>query len=212
MPTLEILGIPQSNFVRTVRMACVEKSLPYTLKPVAPHSPEVAALHPFGKIPALRHGEITLVETKAICTYIDQAFEGPPLIPRDPFGAARTEQWISLINTGFDLVFVRQYLVAYAFSGLPGGVPDRARIDAALPKMRQMLGILNWELSERQHLAGADCTLADLFLLPIVYYLNTAPESGEMLRALPSVGAWFRRVSARPSAIETVPPPFPNRS
>ncbi len=81
--------------------------------------------------------------------YIDLAFDGPPLIPRDPTGAARTEQWISMVNTGFDLTFARQYLRAYFFSGLPDGAPDRATIDAALPKMREMFALLDRELGTR---------------------------------------------------------------
>ena len=212
MPPLEIIGAPQSNFVRTVRMACAEKALAYTLIPAFPHSPEVDAIHPFGKIPAMRHGELTLAETKAICTYIDLAFDGPPLLPRDPIGAALTEQWISLINTGFDLVFARQYLAAYFFSGLPDGAPDRARIDAVVPKLRDMFAILDRALGARRYLAGAEFTLADMFLLPLIYYLKQMPESGEMLLASANLSAWYDRVSARPSARETVPPPLPKRN
>ena len=211
MPALEIIGAPQSNFVRTVRLACAEKRVPYTLTPAFPHAPEVKAIHPFGKIPAMRHGEVTLAETKAICTYIDMAFDGPPLIPRDPIGAAQTEQWISLVNTGFDLVFARQYLLAYFFSGLPDGAPDRARIDATVPKMQEMFGILDRELGQRPYLAGAEFNLADMFLLPLIYYLQKMPESGELLSASSNLTAWFRRVSDRPSAKETVPPPMPGR-
>jgi glutathione S-transferase len=211
MPELEIIGAPQSNFVRTVRIACSEKSVPCTLNAAFPHTPEVDAIHPFGKIPVMRHGDVTLAETKAICTYIDLAFEGPHLTPRDPVGAAKTEQWISLINTSFDPVLVRQYLMAYFFSGLPEGAPDRGKIDAATPKMREMFTILDSELGSRPYLAGAEFTLADAFLLPIVHYLKMMPESGEMLKASPNLGAWFERVSARPSAVETVPPPMPKR-
>jgi glutathione S-transferase len=47
-------------------MACEEKGVPYDLVPVPPHSPEVEAIHPLGKIPAMRHGDITLCESKAI--------------------------------------------------------------------------------------------------------------------------------------------------
>jgi len=212
MPTLEIIGAPQSNFVRTVRIACMEKGVPYTLTPARPHSPEVDAIHPFGKIPAMRHGDLTLCESKAIGSYIDMAFDGPPLIPRDPAGAARTEQWISLINTGIDPVFVRQYLRAYFFSGLPDGAPDRATIDAALPKMREMFALLDRELGGRAYLAGDTFTLADAFLLPIIHYMRLMPESGELVQASPNVSAWFDRVVARPSGSETVPPPMPGRS
>ena len=212
MPALEIIGAPQSNFVRTARMACIEKGVPYTLNPARPHTPEVEAIHPFGKIPVMRHGEVALCETKAICTYIDLAFDGPPLMPRDPIGAAMAEQWISMVNTGFDLVFARQYLLAYFFSGLPDGAPDRANIDTVLPKMREMFGLLNRELGKRDYLAAGSLILADLFLLPLIYYMKKMPESSEMVNAATNLSAWFERVAARPSAQETEPPPMPGRA
>ena len=211
MATLEIIGAPQSNFVRTARIAAHEKGVSYTLIPARPHTPEVDALHPFGKIPVMRHGEFGLCETRAICGYIDHAFDGPPLIPRDAAAAAMTEQWISLVNTGFDLVFARQYLLAYFFSGLPDGAPDRARIDAVLPRMREMFALLDRELGKRAYLAGDTFTLADAFLLPLIHYMRQMPESSEMMQASSNVAAWFNRVAARPSGRETEPPPMPGR-
>jgi glutathione S-transferase len=211
MPAIEIIGAPQSNFVRTVRIACMEKGVPYTLTPARPHTPEVDAIHPLGKIPVMRHGDLALCESKAIGSYIDTAFDGPPLIPRDPVGAARTEQWISLINTAIDPLLMRQYLAAYFFSGLPDGAPDRAKVDAALPKVREMFALLERELGTRAYLAGDTFTLADAFLLPVIHYMRLLPESGEMVKASPSVAAWFDRVVARPSGRETEPPPMPGR-
>ncbi len=108
-------------------------------------------------------------------------------------------------------MFARQYLGAYFFSGLPDGAPDRARIDAAVPKLREMLGILDRVLGQRSYLAGPDFSLADMFLLPLIYYLKQVPESGEALRASPNLTAWLQRVSDRASARETVPPPMPTR-
>ncbi len=126
MPELQIIGAPQSNYVWVARIACTEKDVPYTLVPVLPHSPEVDAIHPFGKIPAMRHGDVTSCESRAISFYIDHAFAGPPLAPRDPVAGARTEQWISLVNTHIDPLLVRQYLGAYFFPGTPDGGPNRA--------------------------------------------------------------------------------------
>jgi glutathione S-transferase len=77
VPELAVIDAPQSNFIRTVRMACAEKSVSYTLNPAFPHSPDADVIHPFGKIPVMRHGDLALAETKAICTYIDLAFDGP---------------------------------------------------------------------------------------------------------------------------------------
>jgi glutathione S-transferase len=212
MATLEIIGAPQSNFVRTARIACEEKGVPYTLNPARPHSPDVDAISPFGKIPVMRHGDLALCETKAICSDIDLAFDGPPLLPRDPVGAARAEQWISMVNTGFDLMLVRQYLIAYFFSGLPDGAPDRARIEAALPKMHEQFALLDRELGTRQYLAGDSFTLADAFLLPIMHYMEKMPESGDLLKSSPNVAAWYERMKARPSVKETEPPPMPGRA
>src|SRR5215510_5839888 len=104
MPELQIIGAPQSNYVCVVRIACLEKGVPYTLAPAIPHSPEVDAIHPFGKIPVMRHGDVTLSESRAICFYIDHSFDGPPLVPRNPAEGARAEQWISIVNTHFDVL------------------------------------------------------------------------------------------------------------
>ena len=43
MSTLEIIGAPWGNFVRTVRMVCHEKGVPYTLTVVRPDSSWFAA-------------------------------------------------------------------------------------------------------------------------------------------------------------------------
>src|SRR5207302_6005952 len=84
MPALEIFGVPQSNYVWAVRMVCEEKGVPYELNAVRPHTPDVDAWHPFGKIPVMRHGDVTLCESKAIATYIDRVFDGPKMIPEEP--------------------------------------------------------------------------------------------------------------------------------
>jgi glutathione S-transferase len=64
----------------------------YDLKHSTPHSPDVSAIHSFGKVPVMRHGDFELCESKAIATYLDLSFPGPKLIPTDPRHAALTEQ------------------------------------------------------------------------------------------------------------------------
>jgi len=115
MPELQIIGAPQSNYVWVARIACHEKGVPYTLVPVMPHTSEVEAIHPLGKIPALRHGDVTLAESRAIRFYIDHVFNGPSLVSRDAVEGALTEQWISIVNTHFDALVARPYIGAYFF-------------------------------------------------------------------------------------------------
>ena len=115
MPNVEIIGPAPSTYTRAVRMVCEEKSIPYDLKQSPPHSADVDAIHPFGKVPVMRHGDFELCESKAIATYLDLAFPGPKLIPTEPRHAALTEQWVSLVNTKIDGTLVRTYLLNYIF-------------------------------------------------------------------------------------------------
>ena len=50
----EIIGSARSTYTRVVRMVCEEKGIDYTLKETTLGSPELRAIHPFGKMPVLR--------------------------------------------------------------------------------------------------------------------------------------------------------------
>jgi glutathione S-transferase len=60
MQRVQIIGAPFSSYVWIVRMALEEKQVPYDLIPERMHSAEVLPIHPFGKIPVMRHGDVTL--------------------------------------------------------------------------------------------------------------------------------------------------------
>ena len=211
MSTLQIIGAPQSNFVWACRIACAEKELPYELTAVFPHTPEVDAIHPFGKIPAMRHGDVTLFESRAILYYIDHAFPGAPLAPRDPAGGAQVEQWISVVNTTIDPLIMRQYLLGYFFPGTPDGSPNRTVIDAAAAKMEPHFAVLDRAVGKTGFLVGNALSLADINLLPILYYMSKLPESGAMLKAKPNLAGYVERLLARKTIADTVPPPMPGR-
>src|SRR6185436_9015626 len=91
-------------------------------------APEIRAIHPFGKMPVLRHGDFQLFESKAIATYLDRNFPAPYLFPSDLRLAALTEQWVSLTNTLMDLTLIRTYLFAYIVPKTADGKPDREAI------------------------------------------------------------------------------------
>jgi glutathione S-transferase len=177
-----------------------------------PHTPEIDAVHPLGKIPALRHGDLTLAESRAICFYIDHAFDGPPLVSRDPVEGARTEQWISIVNTHFDVLVARPYVGAYFFPGTPDGRPNRPIIETALAKLEGQFAMLDRAVKKNGHLVGSSFTLADMNLLPMLFYLHHLPESSAMLRRNASLEAYYERHIARSTVKEALPPPFPGRS
>jgi glutathione S-transferase len=207
MAKVEIIGMPQSTFVRVVRMTCEEKGVPYELTAARPHSAEINALHPFGKVPGMRHGDVELCESKAIATYLDRIFGGPKVIPEDPAQAAQVEQWVSIVNTVVDPTMIRQYLLSYIFPRGADGKPDRKVIDAALPAMQQQFDVLDKAVAGTGYLAGNSFTLADMNLMPILAYLERLPESGEMLKKSKNLSAYFARHAERPSFKNTTPPP-----
>lgn len=209
MADLTLYGFPQSTYVRTVRMTLAEKGMPYRLEPLLPGAPELESLHPFGRIPAFRHGELVLFETLAICRYIDEAFEGPPLQPGDVINRAIMTQWISAVIDSFYPAMMRDYVMHYVMAQLEKRAPDRTAIDAALPKLDKAFAVLEQACSHADYLAGDEPTLADYFLLPILSYLTETPESAARLNDSPNVLAWLARTAARPNAVETVPPPLP---
>ncbi|MGC1348687.1 MAG: glutathione S-transferase family protein [Xanthobacteraceae bacterium] len=207
MPTVELIGPAPSTYTRVARMVCEEKAIPYVLKQSPPHSPDVDAIHPFGKVPVMRHGDFELCESKAIATYLDLSFPGPKLIPTEPRQAALTEQWVSLVNTRIDGTLVRTYLLNYIFPKGADGKPDRKVIDGVVPAVKDELDLLDRTVAKTGFLAGDSFTLADINVLPILAYLRNFPESGAAIATAKSLSAYFDRLSARPSFQNTVPPP-----
>jgi glutathione S-transferase len=194
-----------------VRMVCEEKGIDYALIEMPLGAPEILAIHPFGKMPVLRHGDLALCESKAIATYLDRGFPGPPVIPPDPGLAALTEQWVSLVNTVMDATLIRTYLFAYAFPKTADGKPDRKAIDAVMPAVREQLSVLDQAVAATGHLVGDQFTLADINLLPILFYVRQLPEAADALMARTHLSAYYDRHAARPSFARTMPPSGPPR-
>jgi glutathione S-transferase len=204
MAELEIIGAPQSTFVRTTRMALEEKGVTYTLTPARPHSPEVDAVHPFGRIPVMRHGDFTLCESRAIIGYVDRVFGGPELIADEPKRAAIVEQWCSVVaNAVFPAVF--PYFREYFFPS--SGTPNRAVIDAQLPLVRHAIEVLG-NRAKGGFIAVDEFTLADMYALPILVYLDRLPESRDFIGESQTLDAYLANHAERPSFKKTTPPPL----
>lgn len=201
-----IIGIPQSTYVRVVRMAAAEKELDYDYDPQPPHSDPVNAIHPLGRVPVWRHGSVELCESRAICAYMDRAFAGPKLVPDDTVKAAAVEQWVSMVNTAMDRTLIREYLFSYLFPKGADGQPDRAAIDALLPEVEKQIGILATAIAANGELACDEFSLADLNVLPMLFYLSNTPEAGPIIQGHGALSDYFGRHSERASFRETVPP------
>jgi glutathione S-transferase len=205
MANLVINGPSPSTFVRTARLAAAEKGVPYTLEPVDFGADSHAAVHPFRKVPAIRHGDFALYETEAICRYIDAAFSGPPLQPAEPRARAMQDQWISALCDYCYKSMILDLALDRFLAKLRGTQPDAAKNAAAWPKVEHQLGLIEKAAAERPYLAGDKPSLADWFLLPMMFYLRMQPEFAAAAPRHKAVAAWYDRVAARPSFAATLP-------
>jgi glutathione S-transferase len=207
MADVTIHGFPQSTFVRTARMVCEEKGVEYDVEPLEFGSAAHLALHPFAKIPAFSHGDVTLYETLAIAVYVDMAFDGPALQPKDAATKAGMVQWLSAFNDyGYDAL-IRGLVIPRLVQPSRGEEPDEAAIKATLPRIERFLEVADEALAKSDFLAGDALSFADLMLVPCVFYLSLTPEGEALLAKYGAVAAWLERMMARPSFAATMPPP-----
>lgn len=206
MQTLEIMGVPFSNYVRSVRMLCEEKGVPYTLNALIPQCEEIRAIHPAGQVPCMRHGDVTLFESKAIATYVDRAFPGPKFIPEDAEANAKLEQWVSYGNVKVDRWIMREFVVPSVFFDKTKG-PDTAKINAALPEIEKACAALDKAVGPTGYLVGNALTYADMNVLPMLATLGNFPQGREILAKFPSLQAYVANLSERASYKNTAPPP-----
>lgn len=201
--------IPGSPFARAALATLEEKSAPYRVVPMGPQDmrgPRHLALHPFGRVPILEHGDFRLYETQAILRYLDRVLPRPALTPADPQLAARMDQ---LMNIN-DWYLFRDASAPIGFQRvvgpmLLGKAPDEAIIAAAMPKAQLAFDELARMLSANAFVAGDALTLADLIIAPHLDMLSGTPEWGTLTGAHANIRAWLGRMNARPSMQATTP-------
>ena len=159
-------------------------------------TPEFLALNPFGQVPVIQDGELTLADSNAILTYLALRYDASgQWLPRDPLGAAQVQRWLSV-----------------AAGPLVNG-PGNARVNVLFrrptdPRCGEiastLLARMEAHLAAREFLAAGWPTLADIALYT---YTSHAPEGGVSLQPYPSVRAWLARIEALPGFVGMVRQP-----
>ena len=155
----------------------------------------------------MKHGDLTLYETAAICRYIDEAFDGPALQPADAAGRALMEQWISAFVDYYYDWTIKRMVIQRIVVPTRGGTPDEDMIADALPHAKHLMSVANKGLEANAYLAGSDVSIADFFLLPAVIYMGKIPEGEQVMDGLSAIQDWTGRMMSRPSFAATAPSP-----
>lgn len=197
MATITFHSMADSAYLWTAMHAADEKGVDYELASLVLGSPEHLALHPFGKMPVLQHGDVFLHETLAITHYIDRAFAGPPLQPADPLAQAQVLRWVSIVNAYvFPTMnrFVKERLVRPAW----GFESDREFLAAAHDPLALQMRLIG-ESVAGGYLAGEELTLADSFLFPHLLFFSCTPEGAALIERTPTTADWLARMQSRRS-------------
>jgi glutathione S-transferase len=209
-PTL--YGAPYSVYVRAARLTLVEKGVAHRLVEVdifADGGPPEDYLRrqPFRRIPAFEHDGFCLYETGAITRYVDEAFDGPPLMPASVRARARVHQILGIIDSYVYRPLVRQIYVERCLRPTEGRATDEAKIAAALPLARTSLGALEELFDAAGPFAvGAELSLADLHLAPMAAYFTLAGDAAALMSSCPRLGRWWSAMKDRPSLASTRSP------
>lgn len=209
-PEPVLYGAAYNVYVRAVRLALAEKGVDYQLIEVDLGAEEGAPanyLHhaSFMRIPAFEHAGERLYEASAITRYIDEAFDGPALMPASPHERARVNQVISIIENYGYRPMVWSIFVERCRAAVAGRIADEDRIAAAVPQVAYALDALE-EMTQGPHLIGAALTLADLHLAAMLAYGTLAPEGATLVDARPRLARWWSAIKQRPSMRDTRSP------
>lgn len=197
---ITLCGFPISNYYNKVKIALLEKGVPFQEERVMTGSKDEAVLaaSPLGKVPFIRTPQGALCESQVIVDWIEAAYPNPPLVPADPFAAAKVRELATFIDLHLELV--ARELYAQAFFGGTVSESTQARVrkqlERHIPAFKRLA-------SFSPYVAGDQFTLADCSAwvsLPLVG-MATKTVYGEDLLLAQGVDwkGYVKRVGERPS-------------
>ena len=194
---LELLGRSSSINVRKVLWVCAELNIAcqhveWGSGDFQLNDPAFLALNPNGLVPVIRDEGAVLWESNTICRYLAARAAREDLLPANPLGRAKVEQWMDWQATELNTAW------RYAFMALVRKSPahtDQTSIDSSVRSWNRHMAILDQTLAATgAYVTGPAFTLADVVIgLSVNRWFASPIDRPE----LPSVAAYFERLSQR---------------
>lgn len=204
----------RSSSAYRVRIALNLKGLDYESVPVhllrdggEQNRPEYRALNPLGLVPALQHGDRLVVQSMAICEYLEDVFATRPLLPADPAGRARVRGLVQSICS--EVQPLNNLSVMHYLKGELGLDDAQYLAWYAHWIARGFRALETWLQSSGtgRFCHGDEPTLADCFLVPQVY---NAERFDCDMSPYPRIRAIASRCRALPSFAAAAPEEQPD--
>ena len=199
---LTLCGFPVSNYYNKVKLALLEKGVPFAEEVVLTKSTDEAVMNasPLGKIPFIRTEHGALSESQAILDYIEAAWPQPALLPTDAFAAAKVRELTTYIDWHLEMTARQLYGVAF-FGAEPLSVGNLARIRKQL---ETHIAAFKKLAKFSPYVAGDSFTQADCAAFASLPQIGVATKAafGEDLLLAGGVDykSYFTFIRERPSA------------
>lgn len=181
---LKLCGFAGSNYYNKVKLALLEKEVQFQEELVwADRSPELLARSPLGKVPFLETEHGPLCESQVLMEYLESAYPDKPLLPAEPFAAAKVRELITFMELHLELVAREVY--GEAFFGGKASDEIKLRTQKLLTRNAKAFGKL---ARFAPYIGGAQFTLADcaaLVHLPVISMASKKVFGEDALGAYP---------------------------
>ncbi|MDO8300567.1 glutathione S-transferase family protein [Lacisediminimonas sp.] len=194
---LKLHGFPVSNYYNKVKLALLEKDIPFEEVLVTPdRSAALIEKSLLGKIPFLETEQGILVESQVQVEYLEDAYPQKPLIPADPYQAAKVRELIIFMELHLELVARELYMEAF----FKGQVSDevKTRVGKLLKRNAKAFQRM---VKFSPYVGGDAFTLADcaaVLHLPLVGQATKIIYGEDVLAELP-VRDYVTGMADRPS-------------
>jgi glutathione S-transferase len=196
---LKLCGFHVSNYHNKVRLALLEKGVPFEedsgVRPS--QKDEYLALSPMGKVPYLDVDGTRLCESEVILEYLEEAYPQKPLLPKDPLARAKVRELVTVMELHLELVARRLYPGLFFGGTLSDGTRQSVEKDLA-KGVRALQALARFE----PFIAGRELTLADCAAavhLPLVSLSTKLAFGRDFLEGMPQVKPYLKTLGERPA-------------
>jgi glutathione S-transferase len=195
----------QSDSSRRVRMYLAEKGIEIPVEPVdiargESHTPAFVAKNPLGQVPVLELDDGSyLAESIAICRYFEELRPQPSLFGKDPKERAVVEMWSRRVELRFTQPVKRLQRLRFQPDCAPSATAQDAIEAMEQSDVRVAARLFDQTLAQRDFLAGADYSIADIMALcayDVAVHALRIPLGPD----LDHLRHWHESVTSRPSA------------
>ena len=192
---LKLCGFAASNYYNKVKLALLEKGVPFEEVLAWLGETDLAA-SPLGKVPYAITDEGPMSESTVILEYVEDRYPERPLMPASPYQAAKVRELLRYIELHLELVARNLYPEAFFGGKVSDGLKQRIR-----PQLERHVAAFARLAKFGPYIAGEQFTLADCAAavhLPLVASATKIIYGQDLLAALP-VKDYLKHVGERPT-------------